>query len=154
MLVESKLGSLGLYLHPAKGVGAVDAYGPIIEYWRKRDSNAPTADLQPFTISTAQMATICGGRSDQGSLRIHNEPADPGPGEGVTVVAEVLPPSAGVSVSFSIVGTDGYSKSVTTPTDAQGMAFFFIPGGAGGVTDHVTVTLVASGVTQYLQYVF
>lgn len=66
-------------------------------------------------------------------------PPDPGPGQGVNVKAVVFPERAGELVDFLIVGSDGYSKSETNETDASGCAYFFIPGGAEGVSDVVTV---------------
>ena len=80
-------------------------------------------------------------------------PLDPGPGEGVTVVATIIPVVAGCDVSFSIVGTDGYTKSGTYGTDANGNASFYIPGGAAGVVDHVTITS-SNGKTFVVTYVF
>jgi hypothetical protein len=80
-------------------------------------------------------------------------PQDPGPGEGVTVTADIIPAVQGCDVTFSIIGTDGYSDSGTYQTDASGQASFYIPGGAEGVTDHVTI--VTSNGKQYtVTYVF
>jgi hypothetical protein len=66
-------------------------------------------------------------------------PVDPGPGQGVTITACLFPAEAGVPVYFSITGTDGYFNEDTNPTDADGCATFYIPGGAEGVVDHVVV---------------
>ncbi len=80
-------------------------------------------------------------------------PSDPGPGEGVTVTATLVPPVADCSISFSIVGTDGYSNSATQNSDASGQATFYIPGGAEGVIDNVTITSI-NGKTYTVTYVF
>lgn len=80
-------------------------------------------------------------------------PPDPGPGEGVTVVATLVPIAENCNISFSIVGTDGYSNSATTPSNASGQASFYIPGGAEGVVDHVTISS-SNGKTYTVTYVF
>ncbi len=68
-------------------------------------------------------------------------PVDPGPGEGVTVTASTIPPIPGCTINFSIVGTDGYTKSESPLSDATGTASFYIPGGAEGVVDNVTISV-------------
>jgi hypothetical protein len=80
-------------------------------------------------------------------------PPDPAPGQGVTVVATILPALAGCIISFAITGTDGYSNSGTYPSDSEGNASFYIPGGAAGVIDHVTITS-SNGKTYTVTYVF
>ena len=66
-------------------------------------------------------------------------PVDPGPGEGVTVVAKVFPAQPGLSITFAITGSDGYFNTATYVTDEDGCSDFYVPGGAEGVTDTVTV---------------
>lgn len=95
-----------------------------------------------------------GGQTGTYTLSATASPADPGAGQGVTVTGRVTPPTAGLSISFSIVGTDGYSKSSTVTTSASGTATFYIPGGAEGVVDTVTVILVETGQTISFSYVF
>lgn len=80
-------------------------------------------------------------------------PTDPGPGEGVTVTATLIPLAQNCDISFSIVGTDGYTKSETNQSDALGQATFYIPGGAEGVVDIVTIT-TSNGKTYTVTYVF
>ena len=80
-------------------------------------------------------------------------PADPGPWESVTVTATLIPFAPDCNISFSIVGTDGYSNSATKPSDANGNASFYIPGGAEGVVDIVTITS-SNGKTYTVTYVF
>ena len=66
-------------------------------------------------------------------------PVDPAPYVGVTVTARTIPPVAGCTINFSIVGTDDYANSESPTSDASGTATFFIPGGAEGVVDTVTI---------------
>ncbi len=80
-------------------------------------------------------------------------PADPGPGQGVTVTATVIPIVAGCSISFHIIGTDGYSKSENKTTNASGQATFYIPGGAANVFDKVTIT-TSNGKSYLVTYTF
>lgn len=88
------------------------------------------------------------------SLSVWLSPADPGPGQGVTVTAKVSPAKANEDIFFSIVGTDGYSNSSTKATDTEGKATFYIPGGAEGVRDEVTIRIESNGVTRILNYTF
>lgn len=80
-------------------------------------------------------------------------PADPGPGVGVTVTGTIIPKVANCSISFSIVGTDGYSNSATKTTNSDGQATFYIPGGASGVFDKVTITS-SNGKSYIVSYTF
>lgn len=80
-------------------------------------------------------------------------PPDPAPGQSVTVNATIIPAVTGCNVSFTIVGTDGYTNSGTYPTDSEGNASFYIPGGAAGVIDVVTITS-SNGKTYTVSYVF
>jgi hypothetical protein len=97
---------------------------------------------------------ITGGTCDQVVfVTAVPNPPDPAPGQGVTVNATILPAVTGCNVSFSITGTDGYSNSGTYPTDSGGNASFYIPGGAVGVIDIVTITS-SNGKTYTVSYVF
>lgn len=80
-------------------------------------------------------------------------PVDPGPGVGVTVTGTLIPKVANCSISFSIVGTDGYSNSATKTSNSEGQATFYIPGGASGVFDKVTITS-SNGKTYTVSYTF
>jgi hypothetical protein len=80
-------------------------------------------------------------------------PVDPGPGVGVTVTGTLIPKVANCSISFSIVGTDGYSNSATKTTNAEGQATFYIPGGESGVFDKVTISS-SNGKTYVVSYTF
>jgi len=93
------------------------------------------------------------GRIDY-ALTIFASPADPEVGQGVTVTALVNPREAGIPIRLSVVGTDGYSNSKSTVTDASGRATLYIPGAASGVVDRVTVELLDQGRIRRLNYVF
>ena len=80
-------------------------------------------------------------------------PANPAPGQGVTVTATIIPKVANCSISFSIIGTDGYKDSATKTTNSDGQAAFFIPGGASGVFDKVSITSV-NGKSYVVSYTF
>lgn len=93
-------------------------------------------------------------QDDSYSLSVWISPGNPAAYESVTVYAQISPKESDVDVYFSISGTDGYSNSATYPTDASGMATFYVPGGAEGVTDVITVQVVETGLTRSLTYVF
>jgi hypothetical protein len=59
--------------------------------------------------------------------------------------AVITPAISGVTVSYTVSGTDGYYDSGTEQTSASGTVSFFIPPGAPGVTDTISVTAVLSG---------
>lgn len=80
-------------------------------------------------------------------------PPNPSPGQSVTVVGSVMPVTPNCEISFSIVGTDGYTNSGTYQTNSQGQASFGIPGAAHGVIDKVTIT-TANGSSYMVTYVF
>jgi hypothetical protein len=91
----------------------------------------------------------CGSIS---SISVSTDPADPGPGQNVTVFARIFPSAVACSVSYSVSGTDGYADSGTVSTDANGSINFFIPGGAEGVVD--TVTVESGGRQTVITYTF
>ena len=65
----------------------------------------------------------------------------------------LTPPTANVTVTFSVVGADGYSKSRSPTTNQNGVATFWIPGAKiAGTVDVVTVT--AGNNTATITYVF
>ncbi len=80
-------------------------------------------------------------------------PTDPAPGQGVTVTATIIPKVANCSISFSISGTDGYSNSATKTSNSEGQATFYIPGGASGVFDKVSIT-ASNGKSYTVSYTF
>lgn len=64
-------------------------------------------------------------------------PSDPEPKQGVEVTARLSPSTENCPVNFRIVGTDGYHNEQWIPSNKDGEATFFIPGGAEGVVDTV-----------------
>ncbi len=80
-------------------------------------------------------------------------PANPSPGQDVTVYATTVPPVSNCSIHFSIVGTDGYSNSQDVQTNSQGTASFSIPGAVDETVDKVTIT-TSNGKTYSITYVF
>ena len=101
-------------------------------------------------IDEPMAASSC---SDVMFVNAYPSPANPSPGQSVTVHAAITPPISGCNISFKIVGTDGYSDSETKVTDAQGHASFGIPGAESGVVDVVTIT-TSNGKTYTVTYVF
>ena len=101
-------------------------------------------------IDEPMAASSC---SDVMFVNAYPSPANPSPGQSVTVHATITPPISGCNISFEIVGTDGFSDSETTATNSQGHASFRIPGAESGVVDVVTIT-TSNGKTYTVTYVF
>ena len=68
-------------------------------------------------------------------------PVNPAPFQGYVATVSVACPIAGTSVTLSIVGSDGYTDSVTFTVQGNSDLHFFIPGAAEGVIDTITVTI-------------
>jgi len=113
------------------------------------DANDPGATITVDYNEIKVTASLC---SQILSITGLPSPLDPGPGQSVTVTATVFPAIAGCNISFSITGTDGYSKSATPITDALGRASFSIPGGAADV--HDTVSMGSNEKTHVVTYTF
>ncbi len=88
------------------------------------------------------------------SLNTWATPANPDPGQRVTVTAQIFPPEPGIPIKLEIVGTDGYTSSVTSMTNAMGQAYLLIPGGGSKVVDRVTVLIIGENVRKRLNYTF
>lgn len=120
-------------------------------------SDVPDVQAKP---GEGTVVPVDGSMEDTGpqtySLSATASPANPAPGVGtVTVTARVSPPTAGLTILFSVSGTDGYSKSSTVKTSAAGTANFYIKGtDEAGVRDTVRVTLQETGKTITFSYVF
>jgi len=71
---------------------------------------------------------------------------------GHTTAALVSPPLAGVSVQFTVSGTDGYYNSGTLQTNTAGSVSFLIPPGASGVRDTISVSALLSGAVRVTQF--
>lgn len=144
----------------------VDGYAPVYipSFSLPAQGNKKTLELKSKPVSEAAMSDkieVCtmeepyttNNCSEVLYITGRPYPTDPGPGEGVTVTATMFPAVEGCEISFSIVGTDGYTNSATNPANASGEASFYIPGGAAGVYDIVTIT-TASGLTYTVTYTF
>jgi hypothetical protein len=71
---------------------------------------------------------------------------------GATTSAVITPIVAGISVSYTVSGTDGYYDSGTLQTNSSGIVTFTIPPGGSGVRDAISVTAILSGVTTKMNY--
>jgi len=91
-------------------------------------------------------------RLQQYVIKISVNPPDPGPLQGVDVTLEIINAGAGVAVTYSLSGTDGYAQGATLSTDQSGKVSFHVPGGAAGVKD--TFTVKVGPVTEIYSYVF
>ena len=70
-------------------------------------------------------------------LSFTTQPADPRPGEGYAVKIDV-DCAAGVALTATVTGTDGYSASHPfTPTEAKGSLTFSVPGAKQSVNDTI-----------------
>ncbi len=116
----------------------------------------PLKDAAPGTkieVCTKEEVYVAQGCSEILYVSGSPSPADPGPGQGVTVTATIFPAVVGCDVAFSITGTDGYSKSSNYQSNSKGQASFYIPGGAAGVYDIVTIT-ASNGMKHTVTYTF
>lgn len=91
---------------------------------------------------------------EEGKLLITATPPDPGPGESVTMTVKIFPAEQGVTISYSMQGTDGYTTSGQPTTDANGEITFTIPGGAAGVHDTITISVPSKGLEGTAEYDF
>lgn len=122
-----------------------------IEFEPKDLNNASKEEgYEVCFIDEPMAASSC---SDVLFVNAYPSPANPEPGQDVTVYATVTPPISDCSISFSIVGTDGYSDSETALTNSQGQASFGIPGAESKTVDVVTIT-TSNGKTYTVSYVF
>lgn len=145
---------------------AVEGYAPVV----LKNFSLPAAgknkiiDINPVKLGEAAAggtAEVCTSEESYTSTNCADiafvtatpSPADPAPGQGVTVTATVIPVVAGCSISFHIIGTDGYSNSETKTTNSNGQASFYIPGGAANVYDKVTIT-TSNGKSYLVTYTF
>lgn len=145
---------------------AIDGYAPITmtQFSLPSAGHNKTIKITPVKLSEAQVggtAEVCTIDEIMASTNCNDvefvtaspSPYDPGPGEGVTVTATLIPAVSGCSVSFSISGTDGYSNTSTKSTNSSGQASFYIPGGAEGVFDKVSITC-SNGKSYTVSYTF
>ncbi|MBI2341058.1 MAG: hypothetical protein HYU99_11945 [Deltaproteobacteria bacterium] len=151
-----------LTIHPSGGVPiaqdvTIDSSGVTVDIsdCDADEESATAEDAEDCNSSTEEETgaeaegSSC---SEVATISANNSPADPSPGEDVTVTATVFPTVSGCTVDFGISGTDGYSNSDSPTTDSGGSASFTIPGGAEGVVD--TVTIESSSVSTTIVYTF
>lgn len=91
-------------------------------------------------------------RLQQYIIKISILPADPAPGESVTVTLEIVNSLEGTEVTYSLVGSDNYTQNDKLTTNAAGIVSFFVPGGAEGVVDNFTVA--AGDISETYTYSF
>jgi len=80
-------------------------------------------------------------------------PTDPAPFQDYTTTAKLSCLPNNTFVTVSIVGTDGFTSSTNCTISGNGTCVLFVPGGAEGVLDVVTVE-VAGGPTREVSLVF
>ncbi len=68
-------------------------------------------------------------------------PSNPGQGVGYTATADFHCIPEGSTITLSIVGTDGYSNSITEAISESGSAVLYVPGAASGVYDLCTAVI-------------
>ena len=73
---------------------------------------------------------------------------------GGATVAVVSPAIAGVSILYTVSGTDTYYASKTLPTDGSGSVSFTIPRARPGVRDTISASAVLSGRTAGTTFVW
>lgn len=73
---------------------------------------------------------------------------------GATVTIQTSLPTAGCSISYSLVGTDDYTQAATITTGADGTVSFTVPAGDDGVHDSVSITATQSGTSTSIGYTF
>jgi len=118
------------------------------------DDSSETLESANDSSSSSESEATGSSCSDVVTIGAENSPADPGPGDTVTVTATVIPVVSGCTVSYSVYGTDTYSAYGSPTSDSSGQITFVIPGGAEGVNDVVTITESSSGVSASLAYTF
>lgn len=144
----------------------IDGYAPVTipNMQFPEDGYQKTIEIKPVSLADAQLGgttEVCFYEEEiEGTLCTDVQfvsgipnPVDPAPFQGVTVTGTILPPIEGCNMHFSIVGTDGYAKEENHTSDAEGKAYFYIPGGAEGVVDLITIT-TENGKTYTVTYAF
>lgn len=161
-------GSIPIHLFPDNSnvVIAIEGYAPvtlknfklpktginkIIEVEGVKLKDAEWGGTSVVCLSEEKMTTL--SCTDVQFVNASAYPANPAPGQGVTVTASLIPIAANCDIKFSITGTDGYSKSTTTASNNSGQATFYIPGGEKNTVDVVNITS-SNGKTYTVTYVF
>ncbi len=82
-------------------------------------------------------------------------PANPAPGQSVTVTVNSLPPAQGCSIAYTVSGTDGYHQADTLTTGTSGTTTFTVPGAAtSGIVDTVVTTEQPTNLARTITYTF
>jgi hypothetical protein len=106
---------------------------------------APASGPFPnFTIDVGSSVEI---------LSFTTTPVDPAPFQGYLAEALITCAPPNTVVTISIVGTDGYTDSTSVTIQGDANVSLFVPGGAAGVIDTVTVQ-VSGGPTRQIVLVF
>ena len=71
---------------------------------------------------------------------------------GAATSGVTTPAIPGVTVQYTVSGTDGYYASGSLQTNAAGRVSFSIPPGASGVVDTISLTAVLSGIAARTTY--
>ena len=80
----------------------------------------------------------------QGEVEITSfttEPIDPAPMQGYTATAKMTCAAPGTQATMSIVGTDGYTDSITCDIEGEADCSLVVPGAKAGISDTVTVDI-------------
>jgi hypothetical protein len=86
------------------------------------------------------------------AVNVTISPPNPTAGQAYIPSATISPAQPNVEVSLSVRGTDGFRRTATATTNASGTVIFAsIPGGAGGVTDSITVAVGGANDSQTAQ---
>jgi hypothetical protein len=115
----------------------------------------PLSEVDPddtITVSMEEILAVASQCSEIVSVFAITSPADPAPGQDVTVTATVQPAVSGCNVEYSWSGTDGWHDSGTLQTNSNGQISFVIPGAAEGV--HDTVIVSSNGRQHTVVYTF
>ncbi len=104
-----------------------------------------------FTIAEGVSATLNAELDANGKPKIRSlelTPSSPAGGQGYAIKVAVYCLPIGSTVTLSMVGTDGYTKSssfpISTAAQSAGNFSLSIPGGAKGVRDDVTAKVTTS----------
>ena len=118
-----------------------------IGYVKAVDSESGnTTELESYSVWNGETWVAGGGDEQQTEPHTWSSyiiPEDPEPFEDVVVVVDVN--REDITVSYEVVGTDGYEDSGSMVSDNNGEIRFFIPGGEEGVRDDITVSVLAWG---------
>ncbi len=105
-------------------------------------TNATNTLVLEEAVAKAQAIKTAGSTDSSGALNVTGIAFT---SVGGSTSAIITPAIGGVTVQYSVSGTDGYFDSGSLQTDSFGRVSFYIPSGAPGVMDTISVTAVLSG---------